>query len=353
MEEFNFGELKMVTSVPNGYVPDWYSSSDCGVLCLPDLDRAARSGAEFGRDHGIGKAQKWQNESPSIVLSVIDCQIDFTNPKGALFVPGAVEDTDRLNRFIYRNVGRLSHILASLDSHYLFQPFHRFNWIAGPRPTSRNDGRSYQEGEHPDPFTIITLKDVRDGAWLPLRFPEKMQIYLKKLEGDSKKQLCIWPLHCILGTPGHAWDPAFSEALVFHAACRNNQYDATTKGMSQLSEHYGILRAEVEFPEDPNTQLNMRVLTKWEQADRVYFAGQAKSHCDLETLEQVVAIFQGQGKNDILEKLFVLRDCMSSVPDIDLGDGTKIEFDRMTNERFAEMEKLGVKFVDSTDAITL
>lgn len=332
-------------------VPSWYNASDCGVLRLPDLGRAAKSGAEFAKANGITKAQKWQNDDVSIILSVIDCQIDFTNPEGALFVPGSVGDTDRLNRFIYGHVGSISHVVASLDSHYLFQPFHPLNWVAGPKPTSRADGTPYQEGDHPDPFTIITLRDVRNGSWLALRFPKKMQTYLEGLEGNAKKQLCIWPLHCILGTPGHAWDPAFAEALTFHAACRNNQYDATTKGMSQLSEHYGILQAEVGFPEDPNTQLNTQVLTKWEQADAVYFAGQAKSHCCLATLEQIVAIFQGQGKNHILEKLHVLRDCMSSVGDIELPDGTKIEFDKMTNERFAELEKLGVKFVDSTDAI--
>lgn len=334
-------------------IPSWYSGvTDCGVLRLPNLDRAAKSGTEFARQNGIKKAQRWQNESPSVVLSVIDCQIDFTNPEGALFVPGAVEDTDRLNRFIYGNVGYISHVIASLDSHYLYQPFHRFNWVAGPRPTSRADGTPYTEGEHPDPFTIVTLKDVRDGVWMALRFPQKMQTYLEKLETDAKKQLCIWPIHCILGTPGHAWDPAFAEAMTFHASARNNQYDATTKGMSQLSEHYGILQAEVEFPEDPNTGLNTRILTKWEQADKVYFAGQAKSHCCLATLEQVVATFQGQNKNHILEKMYVLRDCMSSVGDIDLPDGTKIEFDKMTNARFVELEKSGVKFVDSTDDIT-
>jgi hypothetical protein len=42
---------------------------------------------------------------------------------------------------------------------------------------------------------------------------------------------------------------------------------------------------------------------------------------------------------------------MSSVGDIDLPDGGKVEFDKMTNERFAELEQLGVKFVDSTDTV--
>jgi nicotinamidase-related amidase len=316
------------------------------------LDRAATDGAAFAAQHGVKKCQKWQNdEDGGIILSVIDCQVDFVHPEGALPVPGAVADTDRLCRFMYENVGRISHVLGSLDSHFLYQPFHRFNWIAGTKPTTRPNGVVYQQNEHPDPFTIITAKDVRDDVWRPVRHPVKMQQYLDKLEQQSKKNLCIWPIHCILGTPGHAFDPAFAEALMFHSSARSNQYDATTKGMSALSENYGVLQAEVEFPEDPQTRLNTRVLAKWEEADRVYFAGQAKSHCVIETLNQVVALFQHQGKNHLLEKLHVLQDCMSSVADIDLPDGSKIEFDKMANARLAELEQLGVKLVNSTDPI--
>lgn len=333
------------------YTPSWYDSKDCGVLRFPDLDRAANTGAAHGKAESILKCQQWQNDQEGVILSVIDCQLDFVCPDGSLAVPGAVEDTDRLCRFIFGNVGRISHILASLDSHYLFQPFHRFNWIAGTRPTSRPAGSSYKEGEHPDPFTVITLENIKSDAWRPLRHPTKMLEYLRELETTHKKQLCIWPLHCLLGTPGHAFDPSFAEAMIFHSAARANQYDATTKGMSQLSEHYGILRGEVEFPDDPSTSLNTRVLAKWEQADRIFFAGQAKSHCCLATLEQIVTLFQAQGKEHILKKLFVLRDCMSSVGDITLPDGTKIEFDRMTEERFEDFKQLGVQFVNSTDPI--
>jgi nicotinamidase-related amidase len=332
-------------------VPTWHDAARCGVLRFPELHRAATDGAAFAAQHGIKKCQQWQDDDSAVVLSVIDCQLDFIHPEAALPVPGAAGDTDRLCRFIYENVGRISHVLGSLDTHYLYQPFHPFNWIAGTNPTTRPNGAAYQQGDHPEPFTIITAKDVREDAWRPLRHPAKMQQYLDKLEQQAKKQLCIWPIHCVLGTPGHAFDPAFAEAMTFHAAARGNQYDATTKGVAQLSEHYGILQAEVQFPEDPSTQLNQRVLSKWEQADRVYFAGQAKSHCVIETLNQVVALFQHQGKNHLLEKLYVLQDCMSSVGDITLPDGSKIEFDKMANERLAELAKLGVKLVNSTDPI--
>lgn len=332
-------------------IPSWHESSRCGTLRLPELHRAAADGAAFAAANSIKKCQKWQDDDTAIVLSVIDCQLDFIHPEGALCVPGATGDTDRLCRFVYENLSSISHIVASLDTHYLYQPFHAFNWVAGSSPSTRPSGQAYMSGEHPEPFTIITAKDVRDDVWRPLRHPVKMQVYLEKLEAHAKKQLCIWPLHCILGTPGHAFDPAFAEAMIYHASARANQYDATTKGVAQLSEHYGILQAEVPFPEDPNTQLNDRVLAKWQEADRVYFAGQAKSHCVLETLNQVVALFQQGGQNHLLEKLYILEDCMSSVADIDLPDGSKIEFDKMANERFDEFKQLGVKLVKSTDPI--
>ena len=333
------------------FVPTWHDVSTCGTLRMPNLDRAAVEGSEYGKFNNITKCQKWRNDGESVVLSVIDCQLDFIHPEGALSVPGAVDDTDRLCRFIYNNVGQISHIVASLDTHYLYQPFHRFNWVAGSKPTSRPSGLVYSEGENPDPFTVITAQNIREDTWRPLRHPVEMQKYLDALEQESKKQLCIWPLHCVNGTPGHAFDPSFAEAMFFHAAARSNQYDARTKGRAQLSEHYGILKAEVEFPNDPNTQLNQHVLSKWQDADRVVFAGQAKSHCVIETLNQVVSIFQRQGQNHLLDKLYVLEDCMSSVADIELPDGTKIEFDKMADSRLDELKQLGVKMIKSTDSI--
>lgn len=334
------------------FVPTWYDPAKVGRLRKPELDRAAMTGAEYARANGIPPVTKGSGQN--VLLAVIDQQVDFIDPDGNLPVAGAVADTDRLNRWIYNNVGIISHIVASLDTHYLFQPFHRMNWQAGSRPAIKPNGQLYKEGENPLPFTLISLKDLRDDVWRPVRFPAEMQRYLGKLEADAKKTLCIWPFHCLLGTPGHAFDPSFMEAVFFHAAARMNQYDATVKGMAQLSEHYGILMAEVQFPEDPNTQVNTRVLGKWQEADRVYFAGQAKSHCVLETLNQVVSIFNTQGRDDLLSKLYVLRDCMSSVPDIrDAGGKVIVPFDQIAEARFAELESMGVKFVKSTDPVKL
>ncbi len=355
-------------------VPSWYDGEKCGTMYSPDCHRAMQSGFEFAKQNGIKPWTK-QSSDPNIIVAAIDCQVDFiappnfddqgkptfadtgkVNPNGGnLAVPGAVQDIDRLNRFLFNNVAMISQVVASLDTHYAFQCFHPFTWKAGSHPANRNsNGQAYSPGDFPEPFTIITLDDMNRDSWVPTRFPTKMREMLQKLEKDSKKQLCIWPMHCELGTPGHAFEPAFMEAVHFHSGTRNSQYDATTKGMAQWSEHYGILQAEVQFAEDRQTSLNTRVLTKWEMADRIYFAGFAKSHCVLETLNQVVKLFSAQSKQALLEKLFVLRDCMSSVPDIcDETGNVIVPFNKIADDRFAELEQMGVKFVDSTDPIDL
>jgi len=339
------------STVTSTSTPHFYDATRCGTLFRPDLLAAANEGIQFARDNDIPSTA--EDKTQNVILSIIDNQVDFTNPDlGNLYVAGAEQDLDRLCQFIFNNVGSISHVLASLDTHYLYQPFHAFMWMAGAKNTlSKTTGQPYQEGEHPDPFTLISKQDIDDGVWRPCRLPTRMREMIEKLEQDGKKTLCIWPLHCILGTPGHALDPALMEAIFFHASARKNQYDLTEKGRSQSAEHYGILQAEVQFNDDSLTQLETKILNKWQEADVIYFAGQAKSHCVLETLNQVVKIFQKQSP-EVVKKIRVLRDCTSSVPDICNENGDVIvAFDDIAEARFAELEKLGVQFVDSTDPI--
>ena len=342
----------------SSYLPPYYDESKCGTLFTPNLNRAAEAGREFARKERVVAAPR----KPNTIFTIIDNQVDFVcgprkNPDGSagtaqpgqvvgsLFVPGAVEDSDRINRFIYSNVGQIDHIIASLDTHFLYQPFHPFNWIAGPH------NPSCKEGTHPPPFTIITFEQLRNNVWLPTRNLVRMGEMLDTLETTGKKNLCIWPLHCILGTPGHALDPTLMEALYFHAAARQNQYSLTEKGTSPSCEHYGILHAEVQFDDDTTTHMNVGMLNKWEHAETIYFAGQAASHCVVETLKQIVTIFKAKSPK-VLERLHILEDCTSPVPDIkDESGATIVPFAEMTRQAFAEFKNEGVKFVKSTDAI--
>jgi len=67
-------------------------------------------------------------------LVLIDVQRDFCFPEGTLYVggrsgQGALDDNDRIARFIYRNLARISEITCTLDSHLPFQIFFTPFWV--------------------------------------------------------------------------------------------------------------------------------------------------------------------------------------------------------------------------------
>ena len=72
-------------------------------------------------------------------------------------------------------------------------------------------------------------------------------------------------------------------------------------------------------------------------------AGEAESHCVLETVEDLVEEFGNIP--GALNKVYFLRDCTSPVvhPDVD--------FHAIAMQRFTEYERLGVNFIDSTDPV--
>jgi nicotinamidase-related amidase len=78
------------------------------------------------------------------------------------------------------------------------------------------------------------------------------------------------------------------------------------------------------------------------QHDTVFIAGEAKSHCVLETERQIVEHYANQP--DMLRKLYFLKDCTSSV------QHSVIDFDALAEAELARMQDRGVTIVLSTDA---
>ena len=140
------------------------------------------------------------------LLLCVDMQRDFIEG-GPLGVAGSVGDTERLTRFIYRNMTKITEIAASLDTHSPRQIFHQCWWRGA-------------DGQMPAPFTVITAKDVKEGRWRPLYEKEKSEEYLEYLETGGQKQLVIWPYHCIAGTAGCALENQFSNMIHFFSAAR-------------------------------------------------------------------------------------------------------------------------------------
>ena len=270
---------------------------------------------------GESEKLKWaQFDDKKTLLLAIDIQNDFMEGLGSLPVPGSKGDVARLTRWIYNNAGRLSQILCSLDTHSAAQIFHPHWWIN-------------PQGQQPAPFTIITFNDVLKTNWLPNNHLKQTLDYLHNLETTGKKQLCIWPYHCLAGTYGANLESEFSRMLYFHAAARHYTPKFIAKGQIPWSEMYGIIRAEY----DPDDFVNTAILDAVAQADEVYVAGEASSHCVLASLTQILAHFAD--KPEITRRIILLEDCTSPIPG----------FEEATHKAFAALqEKYGMRMEKSS-----
>jgi len=196
---------------------------------------------------------------------------------------------------------------------------------------------------HPAPFTPITSGDVDQQRWKPVFEREWSLNYVHQLESSAKKELMIWPYHTLIGTPGHAISPALYEAIAFHAAARQSQPMFLHKGSIPKTEHYSLLEPEVKVPDHPQGNLNTSFLEMLAGYDLIYVAGQAKSHCVLETVTSVMRYYHDQPAQ--IAKWRVLVDCMSSVTH------PEIDFDALATETLTGYARQGLRLVRSTDPI--
>lgn len=254
-------------------------------------------------------------------LLIIDAQNDFCEPEGALYVKGAEEDCLRLASFIGKNRSEIEGITITLDSHHLYDIAHPLYW-------------ENQQGEHPEPFTLITVKDVEQGLWRTVRREDRdhgME-YVEQLGEKGRYQLCIWPPHCLIGSWGTQLQGDVFKAVTDWEKFKGKSSRKIFKGLNPGTEHYGAFEAEVPLQEDPLTELNVRDLEKIEEADEIYIAGEAMDFCVANTVRQIVG-FIPSGKR---EKLILLKDCMSAVdPSSNLTSGF-----------LREIRDLGLGFVE-------
>jgi nicotinamidase-related amidase len=298
--------------------PSFYHARRVGTLFAPRVLEAQEAGSR------LGLPTVDPSKRGGTALLLVDCQVDFIHTNGALCVPGAVDDTRRTIEWIFANVDKIDAIYASLDTHVPIQIFLPSWWID-------------KAGNHPNPSTIISNDEVNQGIWRPLYESKWSRNYTATLESQFKKQLMIWPYHTMFGTPGHSLDPALYEAIVYHGAARGTQVTLISKGTNPKTENYSIFEPEVKDPTDPTGGINRVHLQALETYDEVYVAGQAKSHC---VLESVISL-QNWFSNDpiVLAKICLLLKMMSSVyhPNID--------FEAIANAQFAKFTKSGMKLV--------
>lgn len=262
-------------------------------------------------------------------LVIIDPQNDFVDPNGSLSVPGADGDMDRIADFIDKFGRQLADINITLDSHHDVDIAHPICWVDSKR-------------SHPDPFTIISLADFDSGAWrfaLP-QYSDYVRGYLETLETSGRYPLCIWPPHCIIGTPGHGIWPKLSDSI--RKWERDNIAIATkvTKGSNWLTEHYSAVQAEVPDPDDASTQPNISFVNKLKKAvddgGKLLIAGEALSHCVANTVRDVANLF---GDDKYVSGIVLLEDACSSVPG----------FENLADDFIKDMTEKGME-VSTTDA---
>jgi nicotinamidase-related amidase len=196
---------------------------------------------------------------------------------------------------------KISNIAVSIDTHIPHQIFHPCWWID-------------KDGNNPNPYTPITLADLDSGKWRAVINPIASRDYVEHLEKDGKKTLCVWSYHCIQGTTGCALENQFANMVYFHSVAKKTIVQRLVKGQDPLSEMYGIIKPEY----DTKGYVNIDFLNKLENYDKVIIAGEARDYCVYESLKQMLENYTG--RYDVLNKVYVLEDCMSAI-----GDKTAVD----------------------------
>jgi nicotinamidase-related amidase len=221
--------------------------------------------------------------------------------------------------FIHNKLKKIDRIKVSLDTHSYNQIFYKSWW-------------QDTNGNHPDYFTIIN----KNSKFKPI-FHEKHSIdYINYLE-KTNKELIIWPYHCILGTYGHNIEPNLENILSYFSLVTKKKVEKITKGSNPLSEMYGIFKDEFS---SENTTMDSILAKAYGKYENIIIAGEAKSHCVLETVKQLCEFYKFK---DFNSTIFILEDCTSSI------NG----YEEKTNEEFNKLKSKFNIVLTNSKKITL
>ena len=331
---------------PGLILPDHYDPGKAGQIWKVPYENIATAAQEWAARYAIPPAA---SDEYRIALLLVDVQNTFCLPDFELYVggrsgTGAVDDNRRLAAFIYRNLGRLTEITATLDTHQAIQIFHAIYLIDA-------------DGKHPAPYTLVNPEDILEGRW---RFnpavahsldisqeygQEQLVHYVQQLEARQKYALTIWPYHSILGGIGHALVPLIEEAVFFHTIGRAAQADFIIKGANPFTESYSAIGPEVleDSNGKPLARKNDQLVRLVEQFDAVVVAGQAKSHCVAWTVEDLLSEIQSHDPA-LANKIYLLEDC--STPVVIPG---AIDYTDQADAAYQRFAEAGMHRVLSTD----
>ena len=266
-------------------------------------------------------------------LIIIDPQRSFCAPvdaakqqiehDGELCVPGAWDDMVRVGDMVRRLGRKIDNISVTLDSHQQLHIAHPLWW-------------KDMSGKHPNPFTLMredkgkvigyvydasgNTSDV--GEFIPaIPRPDVLDWsvnYLKSLAKGGRYPHCIWPIHCLIGTRGHNIVEPLMDALLEWSRNTFRTINFVTKGSNAFVEHFSAVRAEVEYPGDPSTQINSAFIGILNDYDEIIGGGEALSHCFANTFGDIANTFKD---DSFIKKFKLLKDGSSNVPGFEfLGD---------------------------------
>jgi nicotinamidase-related amidase len=294
-----------------------------------DYEQRAKEAEGWARRHGVTPAC---DDSRRICLLAVDVQNTFCTPGFELFVPGAPSDNRRLCEFIYRNLGAITQIIPTLDTHQAAQIFHAA-WLVDA------------EGRHPAPYTLVSAEDVEQGVWRASdpAAQEQLLHYVRELEAGGRYRLTVWPYHAMLGGIGHALVSVIEEAVFFHGIARESPPAFQIKGDNPRTEHYSVLGPEVtRGPSGEEIgKRNLALLEHLLGFDAVVIAGQAKSHCVAWTIDDLLADAPA-----LAERTYLLEDCTSPV----VVPGV-VDYTEEADAAFARFATAGMHVMLSTDPL--
>ncbi len=330
-------------------IPPHFKPEKVGEVWKVAYQERAADAEKWVRKHMI---QPSSRDKFRISLLLVDVQNTFCIPDFELFVGGAsgmgaVDDNRRLCEFIYTNLDAITEICPTMDTHQAMQIFHSIFLV--------ND-----KGEHPEPYTLITLEDIEQGVWqfnpelssslnIDERYgQEYLRHYTRQLKQGGKYDLTIWPYHAMLGGIGHALVSAVEEAIFFHSIARYSQPDFQVKGGNPFTENYSVLSPEVleDAVGEQVAEKNVGFVKKLLDFDAVVIAGQAKSHCVAWTIDDLLKEIQLSDRK-LVEKVYLLEDCTSPV----VIPGA-MDYTEQANAAFQRFADAGMHIVRSTDPIS-
>lgn len=278
-------------------------------------------------------------------MTIIDMQRTFCQKTGELTLePASIADSRRICEFTYRNTRILSNLMPTLDTHFLCQIFH-------PAFILKEDGSFV------DDITVVLPEDLKSGKYRvnpemaycilgDMKYLPWLQAYVlaytEQLAALGKPPLIIWPVHGLLGSPGHALVPAIQTACQVHEIARWARTNYRIKGDKPLSEHYSPFGTEVV-----DIIVHGQKMTVGELSDAVIddmlanvisiICGEASSHCVGMGIFDILRRILKQDKK-LARKVYIMEDCTSPVPG----------FEDQAEKAFKEFAAAGMHLVKST-----